>query len=313
MSRSPLAAVAYNSGRAATKADPVRVIDTLRLFIDLADVLNLEDDFMTCGSTVLRVLSTVSAPVLREGITVDVFLWALEELGPDQWQSFDEGSLTSSMSWCLTLGHEQRGQRLFARCPNVANVRNGANGYTLLHTSDVEESYINTLLSMGADVNSVGFDLGISPVLETPFSLALYRADTFVNLKQALRTVGSSIGDVVDQEMKTNSWPCHLGKEILVELFSEDLDLLAFMCPDRTVCPCCLQVKYVMVQPYWMQILDSLKNRIGPQSVRDVLETMQSTRANSATGEDDERGRESSYLPSHIQTQFNANPDVESE
>ena len=240
-------------------------------------------------------------------------MWALEKLGPDQWRSLDESSVYGLMFWCHRHNSGDRMQRLLQVCPGALDARGILNNYSLLHQNICSRSNINLLLSMGANVNLLGFALNWSPKWETPISLSLYRADTFLELQQALDYIGSKSEDFVDQELKTRSWPCSLGRETLVELFSEHLDLSSILYKQPYICPYCSKPSNLMVQPYWMRILESFKNRSGSQTVKDILQTMQSTRAKSAAGEDDEHGRESSYLPSHIQTQCKANPDVESE
>ena len=79
--------------------DPHRVIDTLRLFIDLVDVLGLEDEIWTSGSEILRIISKYHRPDTGEGTIGDIFLWTLDILGPDFWESLNEGTLNSLMVW----------------------------------------------------------------------------------------------------------------------------------------------------------------------------------------------------------------------
>lgn len=242
----------------------VRVINTLRLFIDLINILHFDDDRWTSGSFVSYVRSEGHEPDTREGNADDVFLWALETLGPYQWQCFDEALLQTSLHFCVGSETQEQTQRLLELHPRIMNARERVNGYTLLHQNVVHGDYVIRLLNMGANVNTVGFDPDWSPKIETPISLSMYRADTIMELQQALKCTGSKDEDVFDQELKTYTWPCSLGRENLVELFSEDLNLSPILNERKHVCPYCSYEGNVIVQPFWMRILESIQNRISP-------------------------------------------------
>jgi hypothetical protein len=293
--------------------NPDRVIDTLRLFIDLIDVFHLEDDLWTSGSEILRIISEYHRHCTKEGIAGDVFLWTLETLGPDLWQSFDEGALYSSMLWCLGDGQEERMQRLLELCHNVIDARDDVDGYSLLHGMVVERNPI-PLLTMGANVNLVGFDPNYSPEPETPISLSMYRANTFVALQRALKVIGAKVEDIFDQALKECPLQySHWTKETLVELFSKDLDLSPILYYQRRVCPFCLYERSLMVQPYWMRILDSIRSRTRSQSIQNVVETMLSTNSQSAAMSKDDHEKEEAYLHVQVQNQNSTDPEIEDE
>lgn len=141
LDRNPLFAVAYNYGsNIQTPYKPGRMIDTLRLFIDLVDVSHLKDDLWTSSSKILTSIREYHKPNTEEGITEDIFLWTLEILGPDFWESIDEEALYTSMFWCLEYGQEERIQRLLKLCNNVVNARDSVNEYNLLHTKVVDRT-----------------------------------------------------------------------------------------------------------------------------------------------------------------------------
>ena len=251
--------------------NPQRVIDTLRLFIDLVDVLGREDERWTSGSWLLRIISEYHRHTVT-GEDIEVFLWALEILGADFRKSLDEDALNTFMTWCLD--SEPGTQRLFDLCNNVINARNSVDGYSLLHTEVVEGDPV-PLLNMGANSNLVGFDPDYSPYWETPISLSMYHAEIFVTLQRAFKISRANLRTTFDQAseqypFQQSQWT----KEALVELFSEDLELSPILHPQRLVCPYCSYQRDLMVQPYWMRILESIRNRNRSQSIQDIVGTM---------------------------------------
>ena len=266
--------------------DPHRVIDTLRLFIDMVDVLGLEDERWTSGSELLQIISEYHQHNTGEGTTGDVFLWTLEMLGPDFWESLDEVALNTLVVWCLE--SEERMQRLLKLCNNVINARDAVDGYSLLHYKFVEGDP-TSLLTIGASPNLVGFDPEHSPHRETPISLSMYRASTFVTLQRTLRITMADLGTTLEQALEQHPLQhSHWTKEGLVELFSEDLDLSPVLYPPRYVCPYCLYIRVFMVQPYWMRILEAITSRKKSESIQDILGTMLSTSSQAAEASRDD-------------------------
>ena len=250
------------------------------MFIDLVDVLGLEDEIWTSGSEILRIISKYHRHDTGEGTIGDVFLWTLDILGPDFWESLDEGTLNSLMVWSLK--SKERTQRLLKLCNNVFNARDTADGYSLLHYKFVDGDPI-PLLTMGASPNLVGFDPEHSPHRETPISLSMYRANTFVTLQRALKVTKVNLGTTFDQALEQYLLQhFHWTKEALVELFSEDLELSPVLYPQLPVCPYCLYHRRFMAQPYWMRILESITSRNRSQSIQDIVGTMLSTSSQAA-------------------------------
>ena len=259
--------------------DPQRVIDTLRLFIDLVDVLGLEDEKWTSGSYLLRIISECHRYEVT-GEDIEVFLWALEILGADFRRSLDEGAFNSFMIWCLE--SESGTQRLLELCNNTINARDSVDGYSLLHTVVVEGDPV-PLLNIGANPNLVGFNHCFSPYWETPISCSMYRADTFVKLQRAFKITRADLGATVDQALEQFPFQhFHWTKEALVELFSGDLDLSPVLYTQVNVCPYCLYQRGFMVQPYWMRILESIRSRNRSQSIQDIVKTMLSPTSQAA-------------------------------
>ena len=265
------------------------MIDTLRLFIDLIDVLGLDDDPWRYGFLILDVVCACHRQDTRQGTMGDVVIWTLEVLGPDFWKSLDGVSLYSLMFCCLESQERmQRLLKLFKKFNNVINARHTVDGYSWLHYKIVKEDPIS-LLTMGASLNLVGFDPEHSPHRETPISLSMYRANTFVSLQRALKVTKVNLGTTIDQALEQcplqNS---HWTKEALVELFSEDLERSPVVYPQRRVCPYCLYSRLFMAQPYWMRILESIMSRNRSQSIQDIVGTMLSTSSQAAEVNRDE-------------------------
>ena len=288
------------------------MIDTLRLFIDLVDVLGLEDERWTSGSLLLRMISEYHRHYTGEGITGDVFLWTLEILGPEFWKSLDEGAIYSLMVWCLE--SEERMQRLLKLGNNVIDAREAGDGFGSLHCKSIEGDPI-PLLTMGASPNLVGFDPEHSPHCETPISVSMYRADTFVTLQRALKSTTANLETTFDQALEQHplehsDWT----KEALVELFSEDLDLSPVLYPQCVVCPYCLYASLIMVQPYWMLILVSIMSRDRSQSIQDIVGTMLSTSSQAAeVNRDDCDGPGPKINDAHLSDRKDESLSVQSE
>ena len=257
------------------------MIDTLRLFIDLVDVLGLDDERWTSGSEILQTISEYHRHDTGEGTTGGVFLWTLEILGPDLFESLDEDVLHLMMFWCLE--SEKRMQHLLKLRNNVIDARGAVDGYSLLHWEVVQGGDPIQLLTMGASPNLVGFAPEHSPHCETPISLSMYRADTSVKMQRALKITTADIGNILDQVLEQGplqhfQWT----KEALVELFSEDLELSPVLYRQLDVCPYCLYNRLIMVQPYWMIILESITSSNRSQSVQDIVGTMLSPSSQAA-------------------------------
>ena len=253
--------------------DPNQMIDTLRVFIDL---VGFESDMWTSGYLLLSHLGRchMGRHDTDEG-RGDVFLWTLEMLGPDYWTSLNKDALYLLMRWCIK--SEERRHRLHRLCSNDMNARNAVDGYSLLHTEVVEGDPIH-LLNMGANPNLVGFDPKQSPHRETPISVSMYRANSFVTMQRALKITTANLGTIFDQALEQypfqhSTWT----KEALVELFSEEMELEPIIYDQLDVCPYCLHSRDFIVQPYWMRILDSIMSRGRSQSIHDTGETMLST------------------------------------
>lgn len=304
-------AIAFNKVKAPYNPD--RVIDTLRLFIDLVDVSHFEDDCWTSGSNILPIISHCHKNKIEASITGDVFLWTLEILGPDLWESLDEDEFYSSMFWCLDYGEEERAQRLFKLCNNDIDAH-GVNGFSLLHTAVICGGLI-PLLTMGANVNLLGFNPEESPQHETPISLSMYRANTFVKMQNALKTTAANFETTFNQALE--GFPLQYPrwtKEALVELFSEDLDISSICYYQRLVCPYCSYTKDIMVQPYWMRILESVMGRTRSQSIQNVVGTMLSTNPDASTvSSSDDHETEETFLHPQMQKQNSADSEIEDE
>lgn len=303
--RSPLFAIARNCVPGTTTPyNPERVIDALRLFIDLVDVLHLDDDHWTSSSQLLAYISSYHQHNVHEGVTGDVFLWTLEVLRPDLWESCDEDGLKTSVFKCLNYGQDRRLQRLLTMCNNAIDARSPPNGYSLLHTEVVDGDPI-PLLTLGANANLVGFYCEHSPQKETPISIAMYHANSFVTLQRALKFTAASFETTINQALEECSLQySEWTGEALVELFSEDLDLSPMLYSPVNVCPYCSKYRLIMAQPYWMRILESIATRDRSQSIQDVIKTMLPTDSEAAimSRDDNESGRLYSDKRTHNQS-----------
>ena len=111
----------------------------------------------------------------------------------------------------------------------------------------------------------------------------MYRADTFAIMQRALRITTARFGTTLDQALEQGPLQqSYWTKDDLVELFSGNLELSPVLCPRSPVCPYCLRLRRLMVQPYWMRIVESVTNRTRSQSIQDIVRTMLSTSSQTA-------------------------------
>lgn len=298
---------------------PGRVIDTLRLFIDLVDVSNLEDDHWISGVDILRIVSEYHQPDTKGGIMEDVFLWTLEILGPDLWESITEDAFFLLLIWRLNHGQKQM-QHLLNLCNHSIDARESEDGYSTMHfvaldgyPTDVLDSAMCSL-ALGANANLAGFNPEKSPRFETTISLSMYHAEAFVTLQGVLKSAGANFETICNQALET--YPLqfsHWTKNTLLELFSADLDLSPLLSCRSFICPYCLRSYSMMVQPYWMRILQSIMSKNRSRSIQDVVETMLSTKPPTAPGGRDDYVEEEAYLHILTQKQNNAKSETRDE
>lgn len=171
------------------------------------------------------------------------------------------------------------------------------------------------LLSKGANPDLVGFNLYYSPLCETPISLSMYRVNTFVNLRDALKDTAADFETGLDQTLEIKSLHYfHWTKETWIEMFSEDLDLSPlFYHHDFEECSICLRWKHTMVQPYWMRILMSITSRNASQSIQDVVKMMLPTDSQAGAVSEENHELEVDYLPVQMLKQNKMNPTAEDE
>lgn len=272
----------------------------------MVDASGIEEDDCTSGSSLVVSLSSHHLQDDGKDAQGDVFLWALEVLGPDLWHTFKETKLRSSMLWCLYRRQVQRMQRLLDLCKNInARVRPG--GWSLLHMQG--HRHLGYLLQNGADPNLAGFDLCASPVKETPISASMYRVDRFMRMQAALRSSPTSLEDICDMALKTRPFrkPSRWTKNILVELFSAYLDisrllslhLKDLLSPRKLVCRYCLYARDDTVQVHWMNILEAIKGKPRSQSVQQVVENVLRTMSRCPTESKEDPHVDSPSLTSH--------------
>ena len=240
-------------------------------------------------------------------MTADVFLWTLEILGPDCWQSLDEYVAHELLHCCIVYGRKDGALRLLELCNHGIDARSSVDGYSSLHVLACDGRHLEFPLTLGANVNLVGFDPESSPWPETPLSLSMYCASTFVALKRELESTGARLDAVVDEALKTypfQNFPWT--EETLMELLSMDLDFLPIVMDIRPVCPYCLGNPSVMVQPCWMHILVLILRRTGSQSIQNVIENvlfkgLGDFKTDAVSGDDDGNEKASSHTQMQIQ------------
>lgn len=129
------------------------------------------------------------------------------------------------------------------------------------------EDYVSTVLARGPDLHRLCFSADFTPYIESPTSIAMYSSVAFRSWLHALVKTGLDIGSFIDQELGQDP-ELHVGweKETLLYLFTHgDRPDLHFdyplACSD---CKCWPGFFGAMVQPYWMHLLETIKEGLYP-------------------------------------------------
>ena len=129
------------------------------------------------------------------------------------------------------------------------------------------EEVLSTVLARNPNLHRLCSCAGLSPLIESPTSLAMYSSVAFRSWLHALVKTGLDIGSFIDQELVQDP-QVHVGweKETLLNLFTHgDRPDLHFdyesACSD---CKCWPSFLGPMVQPYWMHLLERVKEGLYP-------------------------------------------------
>ncbi|KAL9113322.1 MAG: hypothetical protein Q9187_007642 [Circinaria calcarea] len=232
----PLFLIAVYEDFRFTEYDPSRIIDLLRLFIDLVDFSGFEDDLYLDGYFIIKSMMEYR-PFRDNSNKEDVVLWMLQSFG---------SSLQETLNYRLV----------------------SFDGWSLLHMvmSDPSrglsgEDFVYRLLAYGADAHLEGCN-NLFPDQETPTSIAMYSAGMFVMLQNVLRRLAADMEVFVDLEL--NQSPLQRAgweKDTLLALLSSDIGEPYCYLSDDDYCRFCSLAGTPLVQPYWMRELRRLKDR----------------------------------------------------
>ena len=142
------------------------------------------------------------------------------------------------------------------------------NGYSALHISvifTVWEDSVSAFVARGPNLHLRGFYPYLSPLEESPTSLAMYSARAFSTWLRALGNADVNLENFIVQELELN-YEVHAGweKETLLELIAHS-DRPDLHHPEEWTCNDCLEEDYsVAVQPYWRHLLERIKGRMHP-------------------------------------------------
>ena len=129
------------------------------------------------------------------------------------------------------------------------------------------EEYLSTVLARNPDLHRLCSWDDFTSYIESPTSLAMYSSVAFRSWLHALVKTGLDIGSFIDQELVQNP-EVHIGweKETLLNLFTHgDRPDLHF--DNQLVCSDCERWAVffgLMVQPYWMHLLERIKEGLHP-------------------------------------------------
>ena len=123
------------------------------------------------------------------------------------------------------------------------------------------EEYLSTVIARNPNLHRLCCSADITPYIESPTSLAMYSSVAFRSWLHALVKTGLDIGSFIDQELQNPKVHYGWKKETLLNLFTHgDRPDLHFdhqlPCSD---CECWPGFFGPMVQPYWMHLLERIK------------------------------------------------------
>lgn len=270
--RNPLTAIAL--GPKYPSYDNRRAIDVLRLFIDLIDVSEDDGDEWTSGSRLMYLMNEYQTSGTADNFVDDTLIWFIQTLGVTFWNTVDEYYLWPAIMESASDERPKRMKCLLRLIRSSVDIADVEGGYSLFHNSVLTGNHLGSsqLLAAGANTHLVAFEPHISPESETPVSLALYRANTFVALQRTLRDAMVDLDDFVTLELQQipirgSDWT----KDKLLALFSHDLDTFTFACPTTSICAFCAQSSYIMVQPSWMLALQVITSGDLSKGIRDII------------------------------------------
>ena len=255
--------------------DHRRAIDVLRLFIDLIDISEDDGDEWTSGSKLMYAMSKYQSSGTADNIVDDPLIWFIQTLGPDFWTSVDETWLGLTMIMSASRRRPERMNSILGLFnSDKADTTIYEGGYNWFHYSVLEGNHLwsSQLLAKGANTHLVAFEPYLSPDYETPTSLALYRASTFIALQRTLRDAMVDLDDFVTLELQQvlsrgGDWT----KDKLLALFSQDLDTFTFARPATSICAFCARYSQIMVQPSWMLALRVITSGNLSNNIHDTI------------------------------------------
>ena len=149
------------------------------------------------------------------------------------------------------------------------------------HINGRKFNHINMLLRLGVNPHQVLFNKGISPVVESPLSLALYSSYTFRAFRTVLRGINLDTEDFIREELKAGRRLLDDGWRIETLRTVLELDMEPDICISEGFkgsnrCIDCGRKFYFdealnegvrPVQKYWQDILENIKNGSYAQKV----------------------------------------------
>ena len=224
-------------------------------------------------------LSCYGIPSRANEVVDDILIWFIHTLGASFWNSVDKDDMRIATMNAAGSEHPERFKCLMKLPGSNADVMGFEGGYSLLHNSVLRGDHFwsSQLLAAGANTHLVGFEPDKSPAYETPASLALYRANTFIALQRTLRDTKVHLDDFLALELqqvpfRESAWT----KDSLSALFSQELDTSIFTRRSTTICTFCAHRSNVMVQPSWMMALGAIMRGQSSKDVGDFISSSMS-------------------------------------
>lgn len=252
------------------------VIETLRLLIDSMVFSDEDGD----GWRVLNELSHASDGDMQS----KVLLRMIRLLEPELKANIVDRHFASMLDWLFYSARKPEQVQAADLLLNLAGhgiinaLRSTTDGYPARHETAPHEAVscifredsTSALIARGADLHRRGFASSYTPFEESPTSLVMYCARAFSCWLHALVKAGVDLASFIDQELELNL-AVHAGweKETLLELFSHG-DRPDLHHPDRHdsykwTCSDCLDEKSgVIIQPYWLHVLERIEGRLHP-------------------------------------------------
>ena len=273
----------------------VDAIETCRIFEDSYDFW---DEFGDGWGVLTDSIETLD--VSNDKIEAEFFSWFLQSSRPDIKAYCSKDWILTVIDYASPEMLDSIGLLLQMGPPGIIDDKIEGLGITPLVDSILDHSFkgrrphkVRMLLALGADPHLSAF-WWVSNRVESPLSLAMYWFPNFYSFRDALRELNLHVEDIVRRELEQGGPLVDDGWQVetLSALLKLDFEL-ELEPPEDTEKECsnCRHFFYKrfdrMVQPYWHDILERIKNGTYVQNARSDTQDVQSSSGQRGSSDSD--------------------------